>query len=695
MIARNYFVVLIVFFSAFLPCLSQEQIEWMEQGDIAFKNEDYSHAAAFYLKAVTNEMATDISRPYEITPYVRLKKEEENGDKKVPVKSKQPAPNLNQPAQLQQYLIHQLAESYRLNHDYVNAEQWYKKSVSSKPPLQYPFDHYWYADALIKNNNCKAAIPELEAVFKLGERKNPTLFQQAKIKQQGCRMISDSANYKKDMSISIPDSAFNRGSTSFSANYYGDTHIIQFTSAGKTSLTDESKNQSSTPDCDIYTITKTDTGWDRLTKLENSINTADHEVAGCLSPDKTSYYFTRWSAATNECAIYISKMRNQQWLTAEKLPENVNMPGFKSMHPCLSSDGSMLYFSSNRTGTVGKMDLWSVMLNEEGKPESNPVNMGVKFNTSEDEVTPFMHSNTLFFSSDGLPGFGGLDVYKSSYDPDSLWSKPKNLGAPVNSSKDDAYFVLDRNQLNGFLSSDRDACKTCVGGACYKLYAVTKKANVFQLQGAVYNAETNHYIPGVLFTFKDVHGEADSFYAVSDSTGSFNIPIREGYELYVTAQKNGFFSDAGIVSTLELTDSKDFSKDFFLSSIPKGEMVIPGIEYETDKASLKPESVAVLDEFVKFLNLNYNLKIEVGVHTDERGNDARNLKLSQDRAREVMNYLISKGIAADRLSSAGYGETDPLVPHAETEEEHLKNQRTVLRKTSETEINMTDFKINH
>lgn len=687
MIARNYFIFLFIFLFALLPCMSQEQNEWMEQGDLAFKNEDYTHAISFYLKVITNEVTTDIARPYEFTPYIRIKKGEESDDKKTSGKPKQPAPKLNQPAQVQQYIIHQLAESYRLNHDYANAEQWYKKSISSKPPLQYPYDHYWYADALIKNNNCKAALAELEAVFKLGERKNPALFQQAKIKQLGCRMMADSSNYKKELRVYKVDSALNRGSTTFAANYFGDAHTVQFTNANTSSAVEAGK-PAAQMQCDLYLITKTEKGWEHLIKMESSINTIEHEVSGCLSPDKNTFYFTRWSPITRECAIYISRFKNQQWLAAEKLPESVNLSGSKSMHPSLSKDGSTLYFSSDRPGGIGKMDLWSVKLNDKQLPEGAPVNMGAKFNTTEDEITPFFHAptNTLFFSSNGLPGFGGLDVYKSSYDPDSLWSSPKNVGAPINSSKDDAYFVLDRNQLQGFLSSDREECKDCSGGGCYKLYAVEKKPAVFQLKGSVYNAETNHSIPGVLLTFSDVQGYDPPFFAVSDSTGSFSVPVKEGRELKVKAQKNGFFGDASSISTVDLNTSKEFSQDFFLSTIPKGEIVIPQIEYETNKADLKSGTLSVLDELVKFLNLNDNLKVEIGSHTDERGNNETNLKLSQDRAQGVVNYLIAEGIPADRLISAGYGGTQPLIPHAETEQEHQKNSRTTLRLISEKEI---------
>ncbi len=688
------YVSFLILFVFSIPCFSQDQNEWIEQGDNAFKKEDYQNAISFYLKAITNEVTTEIYRPYEFVPYTKSNVGKENESPASSNKQKQtPAPKLNQPAQVQQYVNHQLAESYRLNHDYNNAEIWYKKSISSKP-LQYPYDRYWYGDALIKNKNHKAAMTEFEAVIKLGEKKNPALFQQAKIKVQSCRMINDSTNYKKEITVSLLDSIFNKGSASFSASYYGDSHVIQFTNASNDPSEDLIR-QNAMYDCDIFTITKNETGWDKPVKMESNINTEEHEAAGCLSSDKNTYYFTRWSTITNEYAIYVSKRRNQQWLPAEKLPENVNLPGFKSMHPFLSKDNSILYFSSDRPGGLGKMDLWYIKINDKGKTEGNAVNLGPQFNTSEDEITPFIHfsTNTFFFSSNGLPGFGGLDIYKSSFDPDSSWSTPKNVGAPINSNKDDAYFVMDRTQLYGFLSSDREECRTCSGGACYKLYAIEKKPNVFEMKGTIYNAETNRIMPGVLLTFKDINGEEPPFYIVTDSLGYFSVPIKEGRNLYVKAQKNGFFGDGTTIMTDELTESQEFFKDFFLSTIPKEEIIIPGIEYESNAATLKPVSIEVLNNLVDFLNLNNNLKVEISSYTDERGDPDYNLKLSKDRAKVVVDYLISKGIVADRLISNGYGETNPLVSHAETEEEHQKNRRTVLRALSETEIK-TEIKTN-
>ena len=482
------------------------------------------------------------------------------------------------------------------------------------------------------------------------------------------------------------DSIFNTGSSSFAVNYYGDANTIQFTTAREGNTVTDPKKQNAKFICDIYTLSKTDKGWTNLKKVEGPVDTDTHEGAGFLTLDRSNYFFTRWSTTNkNECAIYLSKMMNDKWLAAEKMNDNVNLEGYKSMDPSLSPDGSILYFSSNRPGGFGKMDLWYVNLSEDGKPTGSPINMGPLFNTPGDEVTPFFHyyTSTLYFSSDGHPGYGGLDIFKSTFNSDSLWTAPKNLGQPFNSSKDDAYFVLERSQQHGFVTSDRKECKECSGGACYKIYSIDKEPNVYDLRGTAYNSETNQVMPNALLTFKDIRGDKEPFFLITDSAGTYFTPLDEGLELYIKAQKNKFFGDAGNISTLGLTESQHFVKDFFLSPIPAGDIVIPGIEYDYDKATLRPASQKVLDDLVTFLNLNNNLSVEISSHTDARGSDAYNLKLSQERAKSVVDYLVSKGIASERLIAQGYGESKLLIKDAKTEEEHQKNRRTAFRPIKE------------
>ncbi len=656
----------------------QTKREYLEYADAAFKNGDYITAINFYLKVIDKGTTADYTRPYEVKPYSAPPKKNKDAKDTSKVKKSPVDPR-------EIYVTHQVAESYRLNRDYKNAEEWFKKSMDNNPE-EYPYEKFWYGDALMKNQKYGAANIQFDDVMTLAEGKDSVIFTLAKLKIAGCYLAVDTSNNRKDVIISQLDSIFNAGTSSFAVNYYGDPNTIQFTSARENSTVTDPKKQQAKFICDIYTVHKGNNGWKEVKKVEGHVDTDAHEGAGTLTLDRSAFYFTRWSTTNkNECNIYLCKQMNDKWLNAEKLNDNVNLAGYKTMHPTLSPDGSVLYFSSNRPGGYGKMDLWYVNIDDDGRPIGNPVNMGKLFNTSEDEITPFFHyyTSTLYFSSDGHPGYGGLDVFKSSFNSDSLWSKPKNLGSPINSSKDDAYFVLERSQQHGFVSSDRNDCADCTGGACYKIFAIDKEPNVFDLRGTVYNAETNEIIPNALLTFKDIRGERDEFYLITDAEGKYFTPLEEGWDIYIKAQKNKFFGDGGNVSTFGLTESQHFVKDFFLSPIPAGDIVIPGIEYDYDKATLRPASKKILDDLYDFLVLNNNLSVEISSHTDERGSDSYNMRLSQDRAKSVVDYLIEKGIPKERLVAQGYGETKLLIPKAQTEEEHQKNRRTAFRPIKE------------
>jgi OOP family OmpA-OmpF porin len=687
MVKRSLVILFLFAFS--VSVFSQTKREWMGYGDVAFKNEDYKSAISYYLKVLDKSTSVDLVYPYTPKPYIKPRKISKDS---LAALEKDTLRRISPVSPMEQYVTHQIADAYRLNHDYENAEVWFKKSVANNP-IDYPYERFWYGDALMKNKKYPAALLEFDRVMTEAEKKDSTYFKLAQVKTAGCYLATDTSYAKKEILIKEMDSVFNAGTSSFAVNYYGDASTVQFTSGRSTNTVADPKKDADKAKytADIYVLKNTNAGWSELKKVDGPADTEMNEGAGFLTLDKANYYFTRWSLTNkNECGIYLSKLFNEKWLPAEKLNDNINLEGYKSMQPALSPDGSILYFSSNRPGGYGKMDLWYVNINEEGKPAGKPVNMGKLFNTAEDEVTPFFHyyTSTLYFSSNGLAGYGGLDVFKSSFNSDSLWSAPKNMGTPVNSSKDDAYFIMERSQRQGFVTSDRSDRKDCAdcGGTCYKVFALDKEPNVYDLVGTVYNADNNQVIANALLTFKDIRGDKEPFYLITDSLGNYATPLEEGWELYIKAQKNKYFGDAGNISTLGLTESQHFVKDFFLSPIPQGDIVIPGIEYDYDKATLRPASKKILDDLVDFLNLNNNLSVEISSHTDARGSDTYNMKLSQERAKSVVDYLISKGIKAERLLAQGYGETKLLVPNAETEDEHQKNRRTAFRPIKEGAI---------
>jgi outer membrane protein OmpA-like peptidoglycan-associated protein len=364
------------------------------------------------------------------------------------------------------------------------------------------------------------------------------------------------------------------------------------------------------------------------------------------------------------------------------------------MHPYISFDGSKLYFSSNRPGGKGGMDIWYCDIDVNGNT-SEPRNVGTSVNTTGDEVSPYFHtvSSTLFFASNGLAGLGGLDIFKSAYNvDDTTYGTPKNLGLPINSSKDDAYLIMERTQSKGYFASDREDCQ---GGHCYDIYEFENEPIEFDISGFVFDALTNLPIQNALVTIKDVHGDKEPVSLMTNEKGYYSSVLSPNMEYFFKSQKNKYFADAASIITRGKTETTHFTQDFSLNMIPGGDVVIEGVEYDLNKATLKPSSMEVLDRIVDMLKMNKNISIEINSYTDTRGNDKDNLKLSQARSQSCVDYILSKGITKDRLIPKGFGGANPLLSDAEIdkipnkeekEAEHQKNCRTAFRIIDEGDI---------
>jgi OOP family OmpA-OmpF porin len=740
---------------------AQSRKEWLEYADGSFKNGDYASAAYFYQKVISKGLAgsRDIVYPYDIKTWIKpfkpdadstghgndtlpaklrpadtdhdnyITAEELKNASDTTVKDKQhltaqeikdlndfyvgqpkraatdtsaAASSSKKPKNIIQdirysYVVHQIAESYRLNHDYGNATTWYRKSLQATPPA-YPDDRYWYGTMLMSREKYDSAAVQFEQYRRELKDTLSVMGRAADKKLLSCAYAGDPSNISTGVIITELDTVINAGTSNFAPSFYGESDELLFTSGRSGNKTPEGEEENARFYSDLYVSKKDGSKWGAPSPLPSPINTGDFEAAGTLSINKDLFLFTRWTGpGTTQPAIYLSKFLNNQWLPPLKLNQNVNAEGYSSMQPYLSFDGTKLYFASDRPGGKGGMDIWMCPLDESGNP-GMPVNLGPRINTAGNEVTPFYHdkTTTLYYSSDGLVGFGGLDIYKAyASDEDSLWSTPINMGKPINSSLDDSYFILQRDQRAGYFASDRKVCESCAGGSCYRIYTLEKEPLVFSIKGKVYNSETNEPIAGSLLTFKDINADLQPFYIITDETGAYSSILRQDMEFYIKAQKIHFFADAATISTKGLTESKEFEQDFFLSKIPEGDIVIPGIEYDYNSSNLRPQSKAILDSVVDFLNLNNNISIEISSHTDTRGSDVYNLNLSNERAKSVVDYLISKGIAPGRLIAQGYGETKPLISDAEIakmkskpeqEAAHQKNRRTAFRTTKEDAI---------
>ena len=336
---------------------------------------------------------------------------------------------------------------------------------------------------------------------------------------------------------------FNAGTSNFAPMYWNSSSKLLFTSARKGGVILDPEKQDSRYLCDLYYTELKDTGWMKPVNFGRPVNTGLHEGSSVISSDEIMF-FTRWSDANrDESFIYMAKMKDGLFYEAYKLSETVNKAGYKAMQPYVSFDGTKLFFSSNKPGGQGGFDLYMCNIDENGFT-GIAKNLGPTINTAKDEVTPFYHtiSNTLFFSSNGHTGIGGLDVYKSSLNTDdSIYSTPKNLGTPINSSKDDAYFILDRVQTKGYFASDREDCPS---GNCYDIYEFENEPIIFDISGTVTDYDSFEPIPSALITIKDVSGDDEPMFLITDDKGFYSTPLKENKQYFLKAQKKGYQASA-------------------------------------------------------------------------------------------------------------------------------------------------------
>lgn len=679
---------ILIFFIHFLAAQSKKEL--IEMGDYAFKNRNYASAAYFYSRVIQPRgPEEEVTFPYEVKSSLGLlgrKKSQDGADTSKEMKAGDA------------YVVNMLAESYRRNHDYVQAEIWYEKAVALNDP-QFPLARLYYAATLMSNGKYDQAKEQID----LFRANRPSLDENtekyAYLLEGGCYLAKSKEINHTEVGLQMLDTLINAGMSSFALQFYGSEKEAIFVSGRKENMVEDPKKQNPDLSSDLYRVQMGEgLSFAQPENLGMPVNSEEMEGSASMPADRSSIYFTRKNPVTGEIAIYGSKFFADKWLQPAKLSK-VNVEGYVSAYPFVSMDGELLFFSSDRPGGQGGMDIWYCKIGEYGSL-SEPINVGPPINTPGDEVAPFFHyfTKTLFFSSDGHPSLGGKDIFKSMFnEDDSVWSVPQNIGRPYNSPKEDLYFILSKDQRTGFLTSDRNPCQDCgenYAGTpyCYKIYGFSKPDLKFSISGTVYNAETNEVIPNALVSFKDVDGNLEPFFLTTDENGEYRADLGPNWELFLKAQKVKFFGDAATVSTKGLTESQHFIQDFYLAPIPAGEIELPGIEYDFDKATLRPESKKILDNLIEFLKLNDNLVIEIRSHTDTRGSDAYNMRLSNARAKSVVDYLVAHGIPKSRLFPIGLGETEPLIPDSEinkmaTEEEkeeaHQRNRRTAFKPISQ------------
>ncbi len=546
-----------------------------------------------------------------------------------------------------------IGNCYKMINDTRKAETYYSRVVKQK--LTEPKAHLFYADVLKENGKTALAKAEYEEYLKsepgdlmaliayqscdsiLAWTKNPTRYQIASVKEF--------------------NSKFNDFSPCFASKDYKELYISSSRDGATGSKKHGATGQSFS---DIY-ITRLDNKqkWAVPAPLDKTINSMYDDGTPWVSPDGNVMYFTRcrFDKQTNlGCQIMMSKLVSSKWSDPVAIP--IAKDSVIIAHPSLTDDQLTMFFVSDMLGSIGGKDIWKATRAKADGPFGPPENLGEVINTTKNEMFPFVKSDTLFyFSSNGHPGMGGLDIFKAHLNSEKNWVI-ENMKSPVNSSADDFGIIFQKDEEKGYFTTSR--LEKSLGGD--EIYSFVLPEKRFNMTGRVISELTTMVLKGA--DVRLIGSDGTSLEYKTDSTGTFTFKLKPETDYLLVAFKRGYLNGKLRETTMGLEVSRDFNATLVLAPYEKP-IELPNILYDLAKWNLRPESMVALDALVETLEDNPNITIELMSHTDVRPFRAMsNLELSQNRAQSVVDYLISKGISTERLKARGYGPDQPRVVDA-------------------------------
>lgn len=430
----------------------------------------------------------------------------------------------------------------------------------------------------------------------------------------------------------------------------GETDIIYFTTTNENVNGTKKSEITGMKKGDIWMARKNERGeWMRPEAVEGELNTEFDEGIISFSPDGSLMYLTRARREPNaptSVEIFTSSRADAKWSAPQKFEITADTISVYA-HPAVSPDGTYLYFTSDMPGGEGGRDIWRINLKDRvGSLE----NLGKWINTPGDEMFPYMRTDSvMYFASDGHPGYGGLDIFRAELTKSGGW-KVENMGRPVNSAADDFGITFEPGAERGFLSSNRDDAR-----GYDHIFSFELPELQIWISGWVLDRDDEPVPDAVI---RIVGNDGSNQKEIARSDGSFRFPLSRGISYVMLAGAKGYLNAKQEFTSDTAEEDAEYNVDFILASINKP-VVIDNIFYDFDKATLRPESKEALDEMAQVMRDNPNITIEMASHTDRKGSDEYNLALSERRAKSVIDYLISVGIAPDRLQHVGYGESRP------------------------------------
>lgn len=446
---------------------------------------------------------------------------------------------------------------------------------------------------------------------------------------------------------------FNSRRADFCPMYLGaDCDQIYYTSTTEKATGDKKSEITGMKNADVFFSKKNEKGeWERPEPVEGELNTEFDEGIVAFSPDAQTMYLTKARRELNaptSVEIYTSTRSDAKWSAPVKFEITADTLSTFG-HPAVSPDGEYLYFVSDMPGGYGGKDIWRISLKER---QGSLVNLGPDINTEGNDDFPYVRSDgSLYFSSDGHPGIGGLDIFRATAvgDPADLRWKVENMGFPINSAGDDFGITFGKGE-DGFFSSNRGDAR-----GYDHIYSFEYDPVRITIEGLVMDKDEEPVKNAII---RIVGNDGSNQKEVARDDGSFSFALQRGVKYVMLAGAKGYLNQKQEFASDSTMEDANYWVEFILPSISKPS-VVENIFYDYDKADLRPESKTALNELIAVLHDNPNVAIEMASHTDRWGSDAYNINLSERRAKSVVDYLVENGISRDRLQPHGYGKSRP------------------------------------
>jgi outer membrane protein OmpA-like peptidoglycan-associated protein len=568
-----------------------------------------------------------------------------------------------------------------------------QKYLESAQTLDENIDGYYtflLANVYHINNNFSKAITTYKSSKTKESKINPTYLDKIAKKIKECTYAEKLVKNPVNVEITNVGTAINSFNQEYVPVITADESEMFFTSRRENTTGGERDAGIDDFYEDIYYSIKEKDVWSEAKNIGAPINSNSHDATVGLSIDGQKLFIYR-DGKNGDGNILVSERKGNDWTDPIELPKPINSK-YQETSACYDYTGKTIYFVSDRPKGFGGKDIYkATQLNDGSWGEAE--NLGTTINTAYDEDAIFLHPDgkTLYFSSNGENTMGGFDIFKSVYEK-GKWSSPVNLGVPINSADDDVCFVLTANGEHGYYTSEK------IGGQGKKdIYRIkfldeiknNNRPKLTLLKGIIFDSKTNAPLSALIEIYDNDENKLVATYESNSASGKYMVSLPAGHNYGISVKKQGYLFHSENVNIPDTAAFQEIEKNIGLNKLEVGKkVVLANIFYDYNKASLRNSSFNELDKVVELLNTNPKMKVELGAHSDSRGSDAYNLKLSQERAQSCVDYLTSKGIDTSKLNAKGYGEANPIIPDAEinkmaTEKEredaYQQNRRTEFK----------------